>query len=88
MHRLPLTLQCFPFRDGKVFSKVKARMGLDRVRVMLTGSAPIAAHVLDFLRAVFGYVNLLVLMLMLVLPLELMLCSDVLLMTVLAVAAA
>ena len=39
-----------------MFSKVKARIGLDRVRIMLTGSAPIAPHVLDFLRAVFGCV--------------------------------
>jgi long-subunit acyl-CoA synthetase (AMP-forming) len=51
-------LVCLPWsfapRDAKVFSKVKARVGLERVRLMLTGSAPIAAHVLDFLRAVFG----------------------------------
>jgi hypothetical protein len=32
--------------DSVVFSKVKAKMGLDCVRVMVTGSAPIAAHVM------------------------------------------
>lgn len=39
-----------------MFSKVKARVGLDRVRIMITGSAPIAAHVMDFLRIVFRWV--------------------------------
>lgn len=32
--------------DKVVFSKVKAKMGLDNVRIMVTGSAPIAAHVM------------------------------------------
>jgi long-chain acyl-CoA synthetase len=45
------------FYDAKVFSKVKARMGFDRVRLMVTGSAPIAPHVMDLLRAIFGYVS-------------------------------
>jgi long-subunit acyl-CoA synthetase (AMP-forming) len=40
-------------RDKKVFSKVAARVGMERVRLMITGSAPIAAHVMDFLRIVF-----------------------------------
>lgn len=40
--------------DKLVFGKVKARVGLDRVRIMLTGSAPLASHVMDFLRVVFG----------------------------------
>jgi long-chain acyl-CoA synthetase len=39
--------------DKLVFSKLAARLGLDRCRVMATGSAPIAAHVLEFLRIVF-----------------------------------
>lgn len=45
-------------RDRKVFSIIKAQLGLDRVRIMVTGSAPIASHVLDLLRAVFGWVFL------------------------------
>jgi len=39
--------------DRLVFSKIKQRVGLDRVRLIITGSAPIADHVLDFLRIVF-----------------------------------
>lgn len=42
-----------PVWDRLVFSKIKQRVGLDRVRVIITGSAPIAGHVLDFLRVVF-----------------------------------
>jgi len=41
------------FYDRILFSKIKQRVGLDRVRVMITGSAPIADHVLNFLRIVF-----------------------------------
>lgn len=40
--------------DSLVFNKVKARVGLDRVRIMLTGSAPLADHVMEFLRIAFG----------------------------------
>lgn len=40
--------------DRLVFSKIKERVGLDKVRLIVTGSAPIADHVLDFLRIVFG----------------------------------
>jgi long-chain acyl-CoA synthetase len=39
--------------DRLVFRAVAARVGLDRVKLMLTGSAPIAPHVLEFLRVVF-----------------------------------
>jgi long-chain acyl-CoA synthetase len=39
--------------DKLVFSKVRARLG-GRVKVIITGAAPIAADVLDFLRAAFG----------------------------------
>jgi long-chain acyl-CoA synthetase len=40
--------------DTLVFSKIKARIGLDRCRLMVTGSAPLAAHVMEFLRCAFG----------------------------------
>lgn len=43
-----------PVWDRLVFSKIAEKVGLDKVRVMLTGSAPIADHVLDFLRIVFA----------------------------------
>jgi len=43
-----------PVWDRLVFNAVKAKIGFDRVRFVTTGSAPIAGHVLDFLRAVFG----------------------------------
>ena len=39
--------------DSLVFHKVRATMG-GRVRIIVTGSAPIAAKVLDFLRVAFG----------------------------------
>ncbi|CAE8732463.1 unnamed protein product [Polarella glacialis] len=40
--------------DRLIFSKIKEKVGLDRVRCIITGSAPIADHVLDFLRIVFA----------------------------------
>lgn len=42
-----------PVWDRIIFNGIRARVGLDRCRMMLTGSAPIAGHVLDFLRIVF-----------------------------------
>lgn len=41
------------FWDKLVFSKVGKKVGLDRVRMMVTGSAPIAPHVVNFLRVAF-----------------------------------
>ena len=40
--------------DRLVFRALAERVGLDRVKIMLTGSAPIAPHVLEFLRVVFS----------------------------------
>lgn len=40
--------------DTLIFDKIKATVGLDRCRMMITGSAPLATHVMDFLRIVFG----------------------------------
>jgi long-chain acyl-CoA synthetase len=42
------------FWDKLVFSAIKARVGFDRVHLIVTGSAPIAPHVMEFLRIVFG----------------------------------
>lgn len=42
--------------DRLVFKGVKAKVGFDRVRMIMTGSAPIAGHVMQFYRAVFGCV--------------------------------
>lgn len=43
-----------PVWDRLVMNKIKAKVGLDRVRAIITGSAPISPHVMDFLRATFG----------------------------------
>ncbi|KAI9003599.1 hypothetical protein BC832DRAFT_559366 [Gaertneriomyces semiglobifer] len=43
------------FWDNVVFSKVRARLG-GRVRLMMTGAAPISADVIDFLRICFSCV--------------------------------
>mmetsp|Transcript_6525 Transcript_6525/g.9683 ORF Transcript_6525/g.9683 Transcript_6525/m.9683 type:complete len:773 (-) Transcript_6525:201-2519(-) len=43
-----------PLWDRLVFGKVAKKVGLDQCRVIISGSAPLAAHVMDFLRCVFG----------------------------------
>lgn len=40
--------------DNVVFGPLKKRLGLDRVEIILTGSAPLSVEVMTFLRAVFG----------------------------------
>jgi long-chain acyl-CoA synthetase len=40
--------------DGLLFRKIRAKLGLDNVRQILTGSAPIAPETLFWLRVVFG----------------------------------
>jgi len=40
--------------DTVVFNKAKGGMGLGNVRLMITGAAPISAHVLNFMRCFFG----------------------------------
>lgn len=42
------------FWDKLVFSKIQKKLGLDRIKNIPTGSAPIAGHVLDFLRICFS----------------------------------
>mmetsp|Transcript_16392 Transcript_16392/g.30871 ORF Transcript_16392/g.30871 Transcript_16392/m.30871 type:complete len:680 (-) Transcript_16392:164-2203(-) len=50
---LPQGKNTHPLWDRLVFKKIAEKVGLDRVRLIVTGSAPIADHVLDFLRVVF-----------------------------------
>ena len=40
--------------DSLVFGKTKANLGLDRCELLITGSAPIAPHVMEFLRCLMG----------------------------------
>ena len=42
-------MQASPFFDRLVFSKVKERLG-GRVRLIVSGGAPLATHVEDFLK--------------------------------------
>ena len=44
-----MAAQASPFFDWLLFSKIKARLG-GRVRIALSGAAPLAPHVEDFLR--------------------------------------
>lgn len=47
----PLAAQAAPLADAIVFAKVKARLG-GRVRLVASGSAPLAGHVEEFLKTV------------------------------------
>jgi long-chain acyl-CoA synthetase len=40
--------------DRVVFAPIKASIGFDRVRLLFSGSAPLASHVAEFLKIVFG----------------------------------
>ena len=42
-------LQASPFFDRLVFNKIKGRLG-GRVRIIVTGGAPLAAHTEEFLK--------------------------------------
>ena len=44
-------MQAAPLADAVVFAKVKARLG-GRVRLVASGSAPLAGHVEEFLKTV------------------------------------
>ena len=39
--------------DKLVFSKIKEKVGFDRLRIIITGSAPISGQVMEFLRIAF-----------------------------------
>ena len=45
-------MQASPFFDKLVFNKVKARLG-GQVRLIVTGGAPLANHVEEFLKVCF-----------------------------------
>ncbi|OQR88982.1 Long-chain-fatty-acid--CoA ligase, partial [Achlya hypogyna] len=40
--------------DALIFSKLKAKLGFDRCQLLVTGAAPLPAHVLTFYRALLG----------------------------------
>jgi len=50
---LPQGKNTHPLWDRIIFKKIAEKVGLDRVRLIVTGSAPIADNVLDFIRIVF-----------------------------------
>ena len=45
----PLQLIKYKMANKLVFSKLKAKIGLDQARICVSGAAPIAAEVLQFL---------------------------------------
>lgn len=46
---MPCPLQASPFFDRLVFHKIKGRLG-GRVRIIVTGGAPLASHTEEFLK--------------------------------------
>lgn len=50
--KLSTEMQASPFFDKLVFNKVKARLG-GQVRLIVTGGAPLANHVEEFLKVCF-----------------------------------
>lgn len=42
------------FYDKLLFNKIKAKIGFDRITLVMSGSAPLSTDVIEFLRAVFG----------------------------------
>jgi len=41
-----------PLWDKLIFNKLRQSLGWERLRIMITGSAPVAAHVLDLMRSI------------------------------------
>ena len=42
-----------PFFDQLIFSKIRAKVGFDRLRFMVSGSAPLSSEYMDYLRIFF-----------------------------------
>jgi long-chain acyl-CoA synthetase len=42
------------FYDRLLFNKIKAALGMDHIRVMISGSAPLSENVMTFFRCMLG----------------------------------